>query len=42
VDALPEAEGFKLTNAFQRAWCPAFGTKFLLVSLDLGLALRVL
>lgn len=42
MDALPEAEGFKLTNAFQRAWCSAFGTKFLLVSLDLGLALRVL
>ena len=42
MDALPEAEGFKLTNARQRSWCPAFDTKFLLVSLDLGLAPRVL
>lgn len=42
MDALPEAEGFKLTNACQRSWCPAFDTKFLLVSLDLGLAPRVL
>lgn len=42
MDALPEAEGFKLTNACQRARCPAFDTKFLLVSLDLGLAPRVL
>lgn len=42
MDALPEAEGFKLTNPCQRARCPAFDTKFLLVSLDLGLVPRVL
>lgn len=42
MDALPEAEGFKFTNACQRAWCPVFDTTFLLVSLDLGLAPRVL
>lgn len=42
MDALPEAEGFKFTNACQRAWYAVFDTKFLLVSLDLGLAPRVL